>query len=226
MGIVPIPVLLNVFWMSCARPLSVETSRMSHRVEISVESWRRRALTCFSGSPLCPSLEISAVLVFEPNPVFFSTSPLKRLKKRAKPAEGMTGTCGAYGMDGTTRCTVCCGFGAGLNSCCLYPACTSPASSFGSPPALQSGSGCQRDHVLMSLLILGLLQLGVAPVSRWLNNLMESSTDDVKNVGSFGWGAPSCICSGCSYPPTLGFSPPYGVGHHSLINRVCFTPSG
>lgn len=88
MGIVLIPVLLNVFWMSCARPLSVETSCMSHCVEISVESWRRRALTCFSGSPLCPSLEISAVLVFEPNPVFFSTSPLKRLKKRAKPAEG------------------------------------------------------------------------------------------------------------------------------------------
>lgn len=87
MGIVLIPSLSNAFWMSCTRPLSVERSRMSHRVEISVKSWRRRALTCFSGSRLCPSLEISAVLVFEPNPVFSGTSPLKRLKKKKEPSQ-------------------------------------------------------------------------------------------------------------------------------------------
>lgn len=85
MGIVLIPGFPNVFWMSCIRPLSVERSHTSHYVEISLKSWRRRALTYSSGSCLCPSLEISAVLAFEPNPISSSTSPLNWLKKRAKP---------------------------------------------------------------------------------------------------------------------------------------------
>lgn len=44
-GIVPIPGLPNAFWISCARPLSVERSHVSHCVEISVKLWRARALT-------------------------------------------------------------------------------------------------------------------------------------------------------------------------------------
>ena len=210
-GIVPISGLPNAFWMPCAQPLLVERSRMSHRVEISIKLWNRRALTRSSGSRLCPSPEVSAVLVFEPNPISSSTSPLKRLKKRAELAQGMTRTRGAGRTDGTTaastRSTICRGFGADLYSCCLYPACTVLPPLFGSSPALLSSSRSQRDLVRMVLLVPGLLQLGVALVSRWASNLMEGSTSAIKNVGSFGWGAPSRIPSGCSYP-SIGFFTP------------------
>lgn len=128
----------------------------------------------------------------------------QKKKKRAEPVQGMTGVCGAGRKDGTTAAstqrTVCCGFGAARNSCCLYPACTVLPPLFGSSPALLSSSRSQRDHVRMAPLLPGLIQLSVASVSRWENNLTDGSTGAIKNMGSFGWGAPSCIYSGCSYP--------------------------